>query len=769
MKVKVFLIFILVIILFGYSVQGQIVSLSGKTFRLNGSDYYPMIANFRTDFIKNTSNAEIFTTPAGMYQGVQDQADANVYWQDYFLKLKSVGFNGVRITLCPAYSIDLTTQTRHFSIRIADHDPVYWWQITGVNYELNIPDFDNTASDIFFDNIENILDQAQIADIKVILLCMGRTLGDEDAIPPLPRMYPTRDLQAVNDHTVYLGKLAARLVGHPALLAYDLYNEPLYNRLDIGMTNLLDDKIQFTWKKEEICGFVRDWYDAIRQQDPDHLITIGGGVMDEVFGFDMGILKLDFFSLHLYPAPLAADGFNKTNGLERFKSILYWMDKVCPIPWIVGESGFSASDDILVPDQNIPYMFGSEQEQLSFAAMSLQYTRDANASGYSWWEIQSYNMFPLNSPEFVENHWGIFKPTVGANPPNYFPLIEKPAAAAFTTYTHPNPTPAVKPTNYYDPYNIATVYNTTKHNAVSGYVKDQNGVPIENAVVYGICWLNDVVIPIQEYKHREKYFIHTFSDHTGFFELVPYNYEQPNVLNMSILSAINITAVGCSNVRVGAYDWTTENIQMTHNVGTITLQRTHYNFDVTISNEVYQHWETPVYHGHNSITMYNAISLEGNGTMGSIGKFTAGQYIAILPDVEVELGAELSIFTTPVFSNCSQLYPYRLMTNDDSSINQDIPDLDLAFESIQIDFRMDKSFTSKVYPNPGNGLLTIELSDASHFPYWVRIYSLAGTLLRERLVVQPVIKERLNDLSKGLYIIKIENETEQNIHKLSIY
>jgi hypothetical protein len=78
-------------------------------------------------------------------------------------------------------------------------------------------------------------------------------------------------------------------------------------------------------------------------------------------------------------------------------------------------------------------------------------------------------------------------------------------------------------------------------------------------------------------------------------------------------------------------------------------------------------------------------------------------------------------------------------------------------------------FSSKVYPNPGNGLLTIELSDAMHFPYWVRIYSLAGTLLRERLVVQPVINERLNDLSKGLYIIKIENETEQNIHKLSIY
>jgi hypothetical protein len=311
------------------------------------------------------------------------------------------------------------------------------------------------------------------------------------------------------------------------------------------------------------------------------------------------------------------------------------------------------------------------------------------------------------------------------------------------------------------------VYNTTKHNAVSGYVKDQNGVPIENAVVYGTCWLRDIP-PMDRYEHREKYRIHTFTDHTGYFEIVPYNYMKPNDMSEWILSVINITAVGCSNVRVGQPIWELEHLQMNQSFINVTLQRTSHQYDMNISTETYLASHTPVHHAHHSLTLTDNLFL-GNGVTGPVGKFTAGQYIAILSDVKVEAGAELSVFTTPVFSNCSQLYPYRLMKNEDSSINQDIPDLDLAFESIQIDFRKDKSFTSKVYPNPGNGMLTIELRDALHFPYWVRIYSLAGTLLRERLVVQPVVKERLNDLSKGLYIIKIENETEQNIHKLSIY
>ncbi|MBK7083929.1 MAG: cellulase family glycosylhydrolase [Flavobacteriales bacterium] len=75
---------------------------------------------------------------------------------------------------------------------------------------------------------------------------------------------------------------------HPALMAYDLYNEPAYF-----------DYTDHT--KQWICEKVASVYDELKAADPNHLITVGGISVVEVFEWDPTILKLDFWSPHLYP------------------------------------------------------------------------------------------------------------------------------------------------------------------------------------------------------------------------------------------------------------------------------------------------------------------------------------------------------------------------------------------------------------------------------------------------------------------------------------
>ena len=142
---------------------------------------------------------------------------------------------------------------------------------------------------------------------------------------------------------------------------------------------------------------------------------------------------------------------------------LHWSGKVCPMPWIVGETGFSANDRYEYPHTDNgpehhawPYMHGTEAEQAEFTQRSPTHTRLAGASGWSCWAFQesrwfSFNPVPPPPGDSRELYFGMLH--LGA-PGDAWP--EKPAVDVVRNYVPaPYPTtPGSEPANYINPQNL---------------------------------------------------------------------------------------------------------------------------------------------------------------------------------------------------------------------------------------------------------------------------------------------------------------------------
>ncbi|MCX6274116.1 MAG: hypothetical protein NTV09_02790 [Bacteroidetes bacterium] len=89
---------------------------------------------------------------------------------------------------------------------------------------------------------------------------------------------------------------------------------------------------------------------ALKAADPEHLISAGGIHYHEIFEWDPGIVKMDFYSPHFYPE---YRGYEIPNGtmhsipeaMDRINGLLYWIGNNVPHPWLIGETGFAGIPD----------------------------------------------------------------------------------------------------------------------------------------------------------------------------------------------------------------------------------------------------------------------------------------------------------------------------------------------------------------------------------------------------------------------------------------
>lgn len=765
---------------------GGSVTLEGKQFKLNGNNFYPLVMNYnvgRTTSVVS-GNLVFYASPASSYGSTGDYEcndlnTCNAEFLNHFTKIRTMGFNTIRVDLSATYcsNIPISPNSRFYSI-IYDQNmgPGNQYNTTYSLYALDMAsNFTDQNSVNHFSMIINLLDLAESAGLKVILVC-GQSY--KNLQPPHERvMWQTYDDLAASHFASYLEKLATVAGAHPALMAFDLINEPIYQDMYKDYTNTI-------LAKETVCSYVSMWYDAIRANS-NKLVTLGSSTIDELFYFDPGVMKLDFYSPHIYTKghPMYPD-FNVVgdhglqNGFERYAIINYWMDKVYPMPWIIGETGFSADDNLVNPGlfpnhldnnpvhHNPPWMFGSESQQLDFAQYSLDITRNAGASGYSWWAFQNVFWFNLmSSPsEYTENFWGLLH--YGDQTTNTW--YEKPAVSVFQSYLNAQGQPPAaislaKPANYYDPYEIASKCAQCLPNAVSGKIVDEKGNDVENAVVLGRSWLKTIAAgpgqPFNKYEHDISF---SFTQNTGDFIVIPYNYFQPTAGNHRLVS-VDISSIAGDRIRLGA-DWPFGDQQLNMNFGINIIKKMTNEYDAIVQNETVVTDELRNYYGRNKLTASN---LEINGAT----KITAGNEVNINYEFHASasigvINNETHIYISDAFPDCSTDFSEYLRTGGASANNILIESN--TTKEIEVYFSILNNLEVDIFPNPSIGNFQVSVHNPLHDNVQIIVQNLIGEIILKSVEAHAEFSLNLELLPKGLYFINFRNSEQQIIKKVII-
>lgn len=422
------------------------VYLKGKIFNKDNQPFYPVVMNYLLNLnssedpnITGLPLPDLWVSPDHQIFptnicSATDQDSANVFLASDFARLKSLGFNTLRLVgLAAMYNKTGDSSTKISVVKSpdADHGFQVNYTATGVKAKL-------------FNAIENVLTLANDAGLKVILLA-----GDS---------YIHRTDGASANYVTYLGELANNFKNNSTILAYDLDNEP-------------GAKWQITNDKQTNCAQSKAWYDAIRAYDMNHLITMGIFGREDLANWDPNILSVDFLSFHVYGWPFTS---NLNSYQNRYLAQLKWIQNNIKTPWIIGETSVSAINNSFNCQSNTVTGWNTEIEQQQFAAYSQTKTRSAGGSGYSWWAYHDITHTAATPSEAFEGIYSLCD-------------RKKPSADEFNenhnwlNYTCNNlPVPADIDYYNYDP-NITYPYTI-----IGRLVDGNNGfAPIKDGIIIG--------------------------------------------------------------------------------------------------------------------------------------------------------------------------------------------------------------------------------------------------------------------------------------------
>lgn len=351
------------------------ITLNGNKFMDGDATFYPMVLNYSVDVARSDEGSMgLHITPRAEYhpdfgegngQSLSpwpgDSAISHGIIQSHFTAIKDMGFNCIRLTGFTA--TDFYDQGTGF----------HTWSM------LDLSDTEPGNRNItkkLIPLLRTILSYAEREGLRVILLI--------SAVERQP------------DYQLNLySKLAEGLANEKTLLAYDLYNEPIYS-----------DKGDYS--KEETTEFVRNYNKAIKRFAPNHLTTIGLCHYKIVHEWDPVLMDVDFHAFHVYPY-----GSINLSKLERFEAKLYWISRNIEKPWILGETGLNTAEGC----EPLNWSWGTIEDQRKFMSYSLKEARAAGASGYGWWSFQDMKFKPgVTEGTCATSCYGL----VNHKPGNYF-------------------------------------------------------------------------------------------------------------------------------------------------------------------------------------------------------------------------------------------------------------------------------------------------------------------------------------------------------------
>ena len=307
------------------NVDPKFVTIQNNQFYLEGKLFYPKIINFVVQLRFN--EVEMWPAISSSYcpNGTLPYSDRVSSLKDLLAHLnlaKELGYNTVRFVGIGEPEIrDRTTGKMNFKASVGD--------------EHNFPIYMQDEKDYtnYLSAIDDLLNAAQQAELKAI--------------------FTTRLFQEAPETEINLMKVTRHLKDNTTLLAYDFFNEPLYF-----------DSLER--KKEDVYYITLKWQQIAKQNDPNHLTTIGLANQRELFEWDPNLINVDFISFHPYE-------YEK----EQVRNEMYWYSHFVKKPWIIGETGISADNDSV-----------SYEEQADFARKTIEQNYNCGGIGYSWWQFK---------------------------------------------------------------------------------------------------------------------------------------------------------------------------------------------------------------------------------------------------------------------------------------------------------------------------------------------------------------------------------------------
>lgn len=757
---------------------GQFVTLEGRQFMLNGAEFFPVVMNFHIKYVRQGYDnggfpaSAFYLAPEASFGptltfdclGETGPSGCTERLRLDFQKVVEMGFNTVRLVgdITPQYTDtpDLGSDERRFKLDIGqnpfpnnDHD--------GNRRRINLEDdLNGLYTERHFNLLRDLLDLADEEGLKVILLTGGPVKDWHPNQLPARYMYPAFDQKAIDAYSTYLARLATELNSHPALLAFDIFNEPHYNMMQFqgAWNNTVPNWPK--WTKEDICTISGDWFQAIKSGDPELLVTLGGLGAAELEQWDMAALHLDFYSLHLYPNTDYRRQWDIDQGLSYFENELYWFGKTCPMPWIIGETGFSANDHSgtqYLPQVGVepiyhewPYMEGDEQDQAEFVAMSLEKTRMNGGSGWSWWYFQEMRWWTLYYPNdaylYPGNMRGIYYALLhlGDQTQDYYDKV------AVQTVRDFDPDLPIAPNNPLP--NYFNWDNLPGPVSFSGTVVDQNSMPIENAQ----AWLrltsqfNILDPPIPLITEDSTTFHPATTNQSGYFYIntvtPPAHYLQAHPSNL-IVSAVGTTILGMGSWFPSPNIDNNSQYPLYKNVFEFDEQVENLNLLGSVGNNLisYEGWD------HLTISDVTVLPWDGPNELD----FVARQTVHVENEFLVAQGNEVHLYTNETFPDCDDTSYVQMQIIQEQSNDQPYEKARNVEATIVLKFDQEVK-RSSVFPNP----FTNEIQVLFGNPDGTKLLELFDGLGRNILYWRTIgLTESLflGQIAPGPYRLKISN------------
>jgi hypothetical protein len=697
------------------------VRLQGKYFSCGGQAFYPMGVNYNIQYahINNgSSDTDYIITPLQCSTADYNDMPGRILCD--LNKIKDMGFNNIRLLAGPWKNIDPDSGFSINSPKILN-----WWNdSTYITYKFNSPytDTNSFAQKVIFKQIRNVLDAAQVAGIKVILATGAGYIANTD--------------DNAREYASFLKAMADYLKDHKALLAYDLDNEPHWET----STSPPPACCGFPTLKSKVCEYTSMWYDSIRAVDLNHLITIGAKDVLDLLDTDPGVMKVDFISEHIYPYEWLGfpdSTYDKQGPMERMKGVLYWLNQVLPMPWIMGEAGFSADDQNVAPGyDHPPHVMGHDTDQVNYARESQEMVLNYGGSGYSWWEFKNKYFYPKDSAFYYQNFFGLLHygdPDSDTLPGTfvYNNSINKPVVdGAFGSNIPTIRYTAYKPPNYYNPFN-------TTSNTLGGIVIDQYGSLVSDAIIFGI----NSSIPPYDYK------VYTFSDSIGMFNIsTPLDgFNNKFTRLLSVYPGTNI------------YD-TTHNPNLTGSNFVCKLYINSLKINDTIHYKTIQNGQNDTLASLNTLT-----TTEVYIDPGGIADLHARYDVNLLPGFEAYSGSEVHIYNTVTYPICDCSFKKNANSYVDKLEQQDAE----ISKEIEIKFKLNEDmFIANVFPNPCNGTFTVNIKCNEIKDCIAEITDILGNKISEREIKALSAEFDISDFHKGIYFLHVFNNENFQIKKI---